>query len=178
MGTRVLLDIEPLPFRPSYNTEERFPRPRSCRTAGAQQQTIASILENAGSRHLAGCPGPIEDGMDDRLSRLEHRWLHNARAKKSFGLLWHLALRRVPMAMTELSRQLGSGGSLADAYPPRALLAAHIGEATGWELTISHWITSIAQTCEVIGTGRAALATLTQTSNFVGLNSPAAWGGA
>jgi hypothetical protein len=52
-----------------------------------------------------------------------------------------------------------------------ALLAAHIDEATGWELTISHWITSIAETFEVIGTGCAALrwlATLTQASNFVG----------
>ena len=53
-----------------------------------------------------------------------------------------------------------------------ALLAAHIDEATGWGLTILHWITSIAETFEVIGTGCGALrwrAMPTRANSFVGL---------
>jgi len=59
--------------------------------------------------------------MDERLSKLEHLWLHDPVANKNMGLLWHLALRRSAMAMTELARQLGSGGSMADAFSPRGL---------------------------------------------------------
>lgn len=58
----------------------------------------------------------------DKLRRLADAW-HNGRSPgDGMGLLWHLALRRYPSAMTELSRRIGEDGlSAADPFSAAGL---------------------------------------------------------
>lgn len=46
----------------------------------------------------------------DRLKRLADAWHNDTSPSDGMGLLWHLALRRYPSAMTELSRRIGEDG--------------------------------------------------------------------
>ncbi|HEX8414648.1 MAG TPA: hypothetical protein VF637_12305 [Sphingomicrobium sp.] len=59
---------------------------------------------------------------DQRLQRLADAW-HNGRSLgDGMGLLWHLALRRYPSAMTELSRRIGEDRlSAADPFSAAGL---------------------------------------------------------
>ena len=58
----------------------------------------------------------------NRLQRLADAW-HNGRSPgDEMGLLWHLALRRYPSTMTELSRLLGKDGlSAANPFSSKGL---------------------------------------------------------
>jgi len=54
---------------------------------------------------------------DERLQRLADAWFAGLSPGDGMGLLWHLALRRLPSAMTELGRRIGEDGkSAADPF--------------------------------------------------------------
>lgn len=53
----------------------------------------------------------------DSIQRLARAWLNGLSPGDGMGLLWHLALRRYPSAMTELGRRIGEDGlAAADPY--------------------------------------------------------------
>lgn len=59
---------------------------------------------------------------NDRLQRLADAWHNGLSPGDGMGLLWHLALRRYPPAMTELSRRIGEDGlSAADPFSAAGL---------------------------------------------------------
>ena len=59
---------------------------------------------------------------NDRLQRLADAWHNGLSPGDGMGLLWHLALRRYPSAMTELSRRIGEDGlSAADPFSAAGL---------------------------------------------------------
>lgn len=58
----------------------------------------------------------------DRFQRLTNAWINGLSPGDGMGLLWHLALRHYPSAMTELSRRIGEDGlSAADPYSSAGL---------------------------------------------------------
>jgi TPR repeat protein len=58
----------------------------------------------------------------DRVQRLANAWIIGLSPGDGMGLLWHLALRRYPPAMTELARRIGEDGrSAADPYSSAGL---------------------------------------------------------
>lgn len=58
----------------------------------------------------------------ERIQRLANAWINGLSPGDGMGLLWHLALRRYPSAMTELARRLGDDGrSAADPYSSEGL---------------------------------------------------------
>ena len=59
----------------------------------------------------------MDQPSDDRRRRLVDAWHNGLSPGDGMALLWHLALRRYPSAMTELSRRLGEDGlSAADPF--------------------------------------------------------------
>lgn len=59
---------------------------------------------------------------NDRLQRLADAWHDGRSPGDGMGLLWHLALRRYPSAMTELARRIGEDGlSAADPFSAAGL---------------------------------------------------------
>ncbi len=50
----------------------------------------------------------------DRVQRLANAWINGLSPGDGIGLLWHLALRRYPSAMTELARRIGDDGLSED----------------------------------------------------------------
>ena len=58
---------------------------------------------------------PLSGDMDhtslERLQALGEAWMHGRSPGDGMGLLRHLAFRRYPWAMTELSRRAGEGGT-------------------------------------------------------------------
>ncbi|WP_298671968.1 hypothetical protein [uncultured Sphingomonas sp.] len=59
---------------------------------------------------------------DEKLQRLADAWLNGRSPGNGMGLLWHLALRRYPSAMTELSRRIGHDGfSASDPFSVKGL---------------------------------------------------------
>lgn len=52
---------------------------------------------------------------DERLQRLANAWHNGLSPGDGIGLLWHLALRRYPSAMTDLGRRIGEDGKSAAA---------------------------------------------------------------
>lgn len=58
----------------------------------------------------------------DKLQRLADVWHDGLSPGDGMALLWHLALRRYPSAMTELSRRIGEDGlSAADPFSAAGL---------------------------------------------------------
>ena len=64
----------------------------------------------------------MDEPSANKLQRFADAW-HNGRSPgDGMGLLWHLALRRYPSAMTELSRRIGEDGlSAADSFSAAGL---------------------------------------------------------
>lgn len=59
---------------------------------------------------------------DQKLQRIADAWHNGLSPGDGMGLLWHLALRRYPSAMTELSRRIGEDGlSAADPFSAAGL---------------------------------------------------------
>ena len=59
---------------------------------------------------------------NDRLQRLADAWHNGLSPGDGMGLLWHLALRHYPSAMTELGRRIGEDGlSAADSFSAAGL---------------------------------------------------------
>lgn len=61
---------------------------------------------------------------NEQLQRLADAWCNGLSPGDGMGLLWHLALRRYPSAITELSRRIGEDGRSA-AEPFSAAGLAH-----------------------------------------------------
>lgn len=60
--------------------------------------------------------------VKNRIQRLAEAWINGLSPADGMGLLWHLALRRYPSAMTELARRIGEDGlSAADPYSSAGL---------------------------------------------------------
>ena len=60
--------------------------------------------------------------LNDKLQRLVDAWHNLSSQDDGVGLLWHLALRRYPSAMTQLSRRIGEDGlSAADPFSAAGL---------------------------------------------------------
>lgn len=58
----------------------------------------------------------------DKLQRLAAAWHNGLSPGDGIGLLWHLALRGYPSAMTELARRIGDDGlSAGDPFSARGL---------------------------------------------------------
>ena len=91
---------------------------------------VAVDWEGAGGGEVGG---QMRWSLDDRIHRYADVW-HNYRfphAEK--GLIWHLALRRYPAALTELSRQINEDRlSAADPYSALGLSmrAFRLGDPT------------------------------------------------
>ena len=69
----------------------------------------------------------------DRVQRLANAWINGLSPGDGMGLLWHLALRRYPSAMTELARRIGEDGlSAAEPYSSAGLCyrAVRQGDST------------------------------------------------
>ena len=64
----------------------------------------------------------MDPASDSKLQRLADAWDNGRSPSDGMGLLWHLALRRYPSAMTELSRRIGEDGlPVADAFSAAGL---------------------------------------------------------
>lgn len=60
--------------------------------------------------------------LTDRFQRLASALINGLSPGNGMGLLWHLALRRYPAAMTELARRIGEDGlSAANPYSSAGL---------------------------------------------------------
>jgi hypothetical protein len=76
----------------------------------------------------------MDHAGQERLQKLIGAWLDGRSPGDGMGLLWHLALRRYPSAMTELSRRIGEDGlSAADPFSAAGLnyRAFRRGESLG-----------------------------------------------
>ena len=64
----------------------------------------------------------MDQPPDKRVRRLADAWHNGLSPGDGMGLLWHLALRRYPSAMTELSRRIGEDGlPIADSFSSAGL---------------------------------------------------------
>lgn len=54
--------------------------------------------------------GYMDKPANNKLQRLADAWHDGLSPGDGMGLLWHLALRRYPSALTELSRRIGRDG--------------------------------------------------------------------
>jgi hypothetical protein len=73
----------------------------------------------------------MANSSESKLKAKTDAWFRNTRTSHRFYLLEHLALRRVPMAMTELARITARTGRVADPYSSAglALRALRRGDA-------------------------------------------------
>ena len=58
---------------------------------------------------------------NDSLKVKTDAWLNGRSPGDGYGVLFHLALRRVPVAMTELARKLTGGGATSDPFSSAGL---------------------------------------------------------
>jgi hypothetical protein len=71
--------------------------------------------------------------LNSRINKYADIWHNDRSPRTEEGLIWHLALRRYPAALTELSRQLGDDGlSASDPFSALGLSmrALKLGDPT------------------------------------------------